>query len=672
MSMTSPYTGVSPYTGWTRTEWAALADRLLLAVRPYASPGYAHVNLPGPQGAYGRPIDGLEGFARTLLLAGFRLAGEDGNDPLDLADWYAQGIANGTNPAAPDRWVRLDEHPQARVEAASIALVLDMTRPWIWDRLDPAVRDRVIDYLAPAAGGVWYPRCNWIWFRLVVQTFLRSVGGPHSLDEMAEDLATHDSFVKSGGWLSDGDERAYDHYVGWALQLYPILWARMAGATDLAEPRAAEDLARLDRYLLDAVRLVGADGAPLAQGRSLVYRFATAAPFWVGAVAGVPSTSPGLLRRAASGVVRHFVEHGAPNAAGLLNLGWFGEWVPLRQRYSGTGSPYWAVKGMLGLALPATHPAWTAVEEPLPIETDDQLFAVHAPGWIVSGTRADGIVRVSNHGTDHAVENSSGADSPLYARLGYSTATFPQLDERSWTDPLDQSVVLLDTSGRATHRSGMRTLTVRVDAGEFPVGVAASTDQAHWVTPSPDQERHGSGYVGTATPAGSLVTVSLLRGPWEVRLVHVGELVGSETEVTELRIGGWAVSGTDVRTDATGDVAIAEGNGLISRICAITPATEVATSLSFEAGPLGGVTATPNLLFPVPLSSSWAATVVELTKTTSRPLHDLTRCTVAIGGDASHFGTAVRWPDGVETHHNLDLLAETCAGIPASKVVGSL
>ena len=48
--------------------------------------------------------------------------GERGEGLGDLADFYAEGIRPGVDPAAPDRWVRLDEHPQAKVEAASLAL----------------------------------------------------------------------------------------------------------------------------------------------------------------------------------------------------------------------------------------------------------------------------------------------------------------------------------------------------------------------------------------------------------------------------------------------------------------------------------------------------------------------------------------------------------------------
>jgi hypothetical protein len=495
---------------WTRDRWLGLADHLLTAARRHASPGHARITFPGPEGGYGRAVDGLEGFARTFLLAGFRLAGERGQGLDELADWYATGLATGTDPSSPERWVRLDEHGQAKVEAASLALILDLTRPWIWDRLKPGVQERVVDYLSPAVGDDTYPRTNWVWFRLVVQTFLRSVGGPWSGPEMAADLAAHDSFRRAGGWYADGHSRAFDHYNGWALQIYPILWARMAGAEDLAAGRRDRDRQTLDRFLDDALALIGADGSPLVQGRSQTYRFAAAAPFWAGVLAGVPSHPLGRLRHAANAVVRHFTERGAPDENGLLSIGWHGPRPEIAQAYSGPGSPYWASKGLLGIALPADHPVWTAPAEPLPIETGDVLRAVQAPGWIVSGRRDDGVVRVVNHGTDHAGEGDVRADSPLYARLGYATTV---------TD-VDQPVVLVDDRGRSSHRTGLRTLAVRVENG---VGVAGSTTLAHWVDPEPGQCDHGRGEEGRAEPAGRLTVWSLVRGPWELRLIRVDE-----------------------------------------------------------------------------------------------------------------------------------------------------
>ena len=79
------------------------------------------ITFPGDEGGYGRAVDGLEGFARTFLLAAFRIAGARGEGVDTLIDDYRRGIVTGVDPDAADRWVRMDEHAQAKVEAASLA-----------------------------------------------------------------------------------------------------------------------------------------------------------------------------------------------------------------------------------------------------------------------------------------------------------------------------------------------------------------------------------------------------------------------------------------------------------------------------------------------------------------------------------------------------------------------
>jgi hypothetical protein len=511
---------LSPYTGYTRRDWARAADGMLLAVRPFASPDHARIDLPGRAGVYGPDSDGLEAFARTFLLAAIRLCGEDGADPHGFADWYATGLRAG-----PGVWPRPDRLDQAKVEASSIALGLHLSRPWIWDRLGDADRDRLTGWLA-AVVGQHYPPINWVWFHLVVEAFLREAGGPWSQADVDRGLAVHESLYRGDGWYSDGHERAYDHYNGWALQVYPLLWAEMAG--DLCPPQLRQAWReRLGLFLDDAVHLVGADGSPLIQGRSLIYRFAAAAPFWTGAITGATELGPGLLRRACSGMLRHFAAHGVPDDRGLLTVGWYREWPAMAQAYSGPGSPYWAAaKGMLGLLLPASHPVWTAVEEPLPVERGDFRRAVRPPGWLVSGVRADGVVRVANHGTDHAVEGDDRTDAPLYARLGYSTATFPAGHDNAIT---------LVRDGLRSHRSGFRPLACTPD-------VAASHARTHWVTGDDAAPDHGSGRSGDVVAGPPVTMASVVRGPVEVRLAVLDDVTGV-TAGTVLEFGGWPTTG---------------------------------------------------------------------------------------------------------------------------------
>ena len=633
---TAPAPSASLVRDLSRDEWIAHADRLLEGARVWASDDFARITPPGDEGGYGHAIDGLEGFARTFLLAGFRITGARGEGVDRLISDYSRGIAAGVDPENPGRWVRMGEHAQAKVEAASIALILDMTRPWIWDRLDALTQERVIEYFAPVVGDETYPQTNWVWFRIVVETFLRSVGGPWSPADIAADLARHDSFARGDGWLSDGAERSYDHYVGWALHLYPVLWSRMQGAADLAGGRTAGDIAQLDRFLQDAVTLVGGDGSPLIQGRSLIYRFAAAAPFWVGALAEVPSVSLGGLRVAASSIVAHFADHGAPDDDDLLTMGWHGPWRRLAQSYSGPSSPYWATKGMLGIALPADHPVWSAPVEPLPVQQADELRVVAPAGWVVSGTSADGIVRVMNHGTDHAFADVLVGDSPIYARLGYSTATAPLHNGDAWAEPLEQSVALVDAAGRATHRAAMELLAVGVD-GE--VGVAGSTTRAHWIDPAAVQTRHGSGIRGDVTVAGRVTTWSLVRGAWEVRIVTI-ETLESNAAVC-LRIGGWPISGAGdtVSGEATTDGAHARAGGVSASVHVLTPGGRPAVARRDGASPLGDVSLVPVIEYDVTVGTP-IVTAIELTGAVpSAPP------TAELDGDS----VTITWPDGVRT-----------------------
>ena len=638
---------LSPYTGWTRQHWAERADRMLLALRPYASPDHALIDLPGPPSAYGRDSDTLEAFARSFLLAALRLRGESGRDPLDLAGWYADGLRAGTDPASPTAWPRPDKLDQAKVEACSIALGLHLTRPWLWDRLPGADRERIVSWLGTVVGQR-YPPINWVWFQIVVEAFLRSVDGPWSRADIDEGVAVHESFYRGEGWYADGPERAYDHYGGWALHVYPLLWADMAG--DLCPPALRSAWReRLSRFLDDAARLVGADGSPLLQGRSLTYRFAAAAPFWVGAMTGATQLAPGLLRRACSGMVRHFEQHGAPDDRGLLTQGWHREWPAIAQAYTGPGSPYWAAKGMLGLALPAGHPVWTADEEALPVERGDFVHAMAIPGWLASGTRRDGLVRVLNHGTDHSAPGDQRADAPLYARLGYSTGTLPALSAAATDYPLDNAVTIVDGAGRAAHRNGFRLIDCRAVDG---VLIGVSRAALHWVETSADTgPDHGSGRAGPVRPGPTVTIASVARGPVEVRLARLDTTDGLADDMV-WEFSGWPVTGATPPAASTGDPhgCVLAGDGLTSAITG-SAAFSAAVRRLTGASPLADHLAVPLLRSAGPPEIGVVHTcVVRLARGTADDPPPAVTVTAGPTGDV----VSVTWPDGASTEFDLD------------------
>ncbi|VXB36678.1 conserved hypothetical protein [Microbacterium sp. 8M] len=636
---------LSPHTGWTRAHWEAVADHLLLSLRPYFTPTRSQVRLPGQVSSSGADSDGLEGFARSFMLFAFRLAGERGADPHGFLDWYRDGLVAGTDPDNPERWILPAEQAQAEVEAASIALGLQLTRPWLWDTLDADARQRIVAWLALSPAG-WYPDNNWLWFRITVETFLTSVGGPHDPARITADLARIEDYYRTDGWWADGPMRNYDHYCGWAMHLYPLLWAGSAGSEGFGSATLAPVFrARLADFLDDCASLIGADGMPLLQGRSLIYRFATAAPLWMGAVTGATRLSLGTLRRAASAELRAFVERGAIDERGLLTMGLFGEWPAMAQTYSGAGSPYWGSKGFLGLLLPADHPVWTAVEEPLPIERGDVRRVIRAAGWLVSGTAADGIVRVINHGADHALEGDRSGDSPLYARFGYSSATLPPLTGATIDDPVDSMVGALDAAGRSTHRTGFARGAIGDD------GVAAyavSVADAHWVDSSADGPTydHGSGRPGVVTDGPLLATASVVRGSWEVRATRRLPRDGVSAEPLPVRVSGWPLSAaTEGEADVQGDAVVVALDGVRSelRVLSGIGGGAVTASARTETGtsPIGEVTAIPRLEFAAVAEGDVVVAAVRL----GRGAEAAPSAAVVPAADGGAT-VCVTWPDG--------------------------
>jgi hypothetical protein len=500
---------LSPHTGWTRAHWEAVADGLLAAVAPYATPGGALYHLPGDRQSWsGVRSDGLEGYARTFLLAAIRMAGADGDDPSGLMERYAKGLAAGTaRPGGdgPEDWPLVRDRTQPLVEAASVAIGLRLTRPWLWDRLDDGVRQRAAAWLADALTAEPWP-CNWELFPATVGGFLADAGYAtvRARAAVARGLERIEPWYVGDGWYTDGDRPAYDYYNGWAMHLYPLLEAWLSGDRALLDRYGARLRAHLGGY----ARLFGGDGAPTHQGRSLTYRWATTAPLWLGALTGHTPLGPGTTRRLASGALRYFLDRGAVDRrTGLLTLGWHGPYDGVLQGYSGPASPYWASKGFLGLLLPPDHEVWTATEEPVPAERGDAVTAVTAPNWLIQSTAADGIVRLHNHGSEDVRYD------PHYTRLGYSTVTGPVSDEF----PPDNHFGLLGPDDGA----------VSARAGLEPLGA-------------------GDGWAASRWPAGDADVVGLVlaRGAAEVR-VH---LVSGARPGTRVRQTGWA-AGEGLRTE---------------------------------------------------------------------------------------------------------------------------
>ncbi|NDK31880.1 DUF2264 domain-containing protein [Nesterenkonia haasae] len=557
---------ISPYTGYTRDHWEAVADALLARAWRWASPQGGRLNLPGPSSASGVRSDGLEGYARTFLAAAFRVAGADGADPHDWLSKYAEGLVAGTrNPGGDDAesWPLIRDYDvfgQPMVESASIALGLRMTKPWLWNTLSAQEQDRVAEWLRGALVAVPAPN-NWYLFPFTVAGFLESVGRRDALTSYVRErgLQLVDSWYRGEGWYTDGDGGSFDYYNGWALHLYPVLDELLASRETDGAPHPGMSVwgARLREHLTDYGHFFAANGAPVYFGRSMTYRFAASAAVGLGAVTGNTPLSAGASRRIVSESLKHFLDRGALDEHGVLTLGWYGKHAATVQKYSGPGSPYWASKAFVALLAPPNDPLWVDTEQKMPVETRDHVIALKAPGFLLHSTQEDGIVRLHNHGSDHlrAVNGEAGsATDPLYSRWVYSTHSGP-------TSPTNQPDNDLSVFWRGER--GVRTRIHPLGTGvEHGIGWAAS-----W---------HRPVFSGRASafPGLKVTSVVVVYGASELRIHAIrgapqgsslqssgwATRFGSAKEVTStlLPLAGWERPTTEVAPEGTAFEPIVE------------------------------------------------------------------------------------------------------------------
>ncbi|MEU0568788.1 DUF2264 domain-containing protein, partial [Nonomuraea sp. NPDC005983] len=302
--------------------------------------------------------------------------------------------------------------------------------------------------------------------------------------------------------------------------------------------------------------------------------------------------APGTTRRIASGVLRHFVERGAPDDRGLLTLGWYDTFLPCVQTYSGPGSPYWASKAFVGLLLPPEHPAWTDAEEPAPVDLADQTVAMPSPGWLVHATRDDGVVRLINHGSDNdRIQSPSGPPDPHYLKFGYTSHTGPEAGEQA--EGVDGHLAVVSPDGAVSLRRRIEPLAVG--------------------------DRFAASAYRDELPAGPVrvVTASVVDGAAEVRIHQVTAPAGHQ-----VREGGHALAAAAPLTVETGAAmaVVRRPDGLTSAVRGLHGYTGSGVATAEGANAYGRHSATPYVLADAhPGGTAVYVSVVQLTGTGEEP-----------------------------------------------------
>ncbi|MFL5805723.1 MAG: DUF2264 domain-containing protein [Roseiflexaceae bacterium] len=419
----------APYTGWAREHWVALLARLtygyVCAAEPYGSP--ARALYPDDRRGLPDTADALESFARISAAWGAWLhnpanpatlsfAGRELNIELLLR----QALLDGTDPSNPHTyWSDIDHMSQQIVECADVALTLWLSRARVFERMSAAERAQIIAWLAQVDGKETWPD-NWILFPAMAQTVRHKLGYPAPVAEIDSRLAQIADFYRGDGWYADGPADEFELYNAWMFCWHYLLWAWIDGDRNPDHRRMV--LERAQSFLAGFQYFFGANGAYVAWGRSVVYRFAAVSAFATGHLLKIAPNNPGLLRRISSGCLRYFIEHGAIDPDGhFLRQGFHGDFPPAGESYISPGSPSWACHGLFALLFDRDDPFWAATEAPLPVERADFDLALATPGFVLSGRRATGQVLMLNSCSGHAPDVSRPDYVSKYGKFAYST-----------------------------------------------------------------------------------------------------------------------------------------------------------------------------------------------------------------------------------------------------------
>jgi hypothetical protein len=198
------------------------------------------------------------------------------------------------------------------------------------------------------------------------------------------------------------------------MHFYALLYAALAQDQD--PDRCERFRRRADGFAQDFALWFAADGSALPYGRSLTYRFAQGAFWGALAFAGVEALPWGVIKGLLLRHLRWWLRQPIFTDNGLLTIGYAYPNLSIGEQYNAPGSPYWALKAFLPLALPPTHPFWSAPEQALPA-LPDRAAQPHARMILCRDDRTDHVFALAGGQWAHW-EPRHGAEK--YAKFCYS------------------------------------------------------------------------------------------------------------------------------------------------------------------------------------------------------------------------------------------------------------
>lgn len=396
----------------TREDVVRAAVELLEPLMPLASPGKARLRLGDTGAVYPPDIAEMEAFARPLWAIVPMLCARCPSVEPFWASWR-EGILHGVDPAHPEYWGTVGDYDQRLVEMAVFGLGLCLAPDRFYHELPPQAQENLYRWL-DQINRCDMPKNNWTFFRVLVNLGFMTVGRPWPQERMAQDLAMIEEHYEGDGWYFDYvNQREY--YTMWAFHYYGLVYAHVMRQRDPQRSRAFVD--RAVRMAQDFDCWFDRTGEALPYGRSLTYRFAQGAFYaalaWAGA--GDERVDYGACKGLLLGNMRRWFQKPIFTRDGVLTIGYGYPNLLMAEGYNAPGSPYWAMKAFLCLAMPEDHPFWQAQER----QPDTPLCSLQPHARMLVVRSGDGRHVMAFQAGNHAHEHAH--DEAKYEKFVYST-----------------------------------------------------------------------------------------------------------------------------------------------------------------------------------------------------------------------------------------------------------
>lgn len=370
----------------SRRDVVAYLNGMLGALDKQFPPGSSRFSLGESCAHYATDIAQMEGLSRALWGLFPLMAGGEGES---WSEKYLDAIKLGTDPQSAGYWGETGPYDQRLVEMAAYGLGLSL----LGDKLLECFTEREVMNLHAWLSQITdaqMPDSNWNYFAIMVQLGFKRAGLPYDQRAIDHRFALMDAYYLGDGWYSDGPGRPKDYYISMAFHFYGLIYAALSGD----EARADVLRERSRQFAQDFIYWSAADGASVPFGRSLTYRFAMVA-FWSAvAFSGLEVFTPGIVKGIILRHLRWCQQQPITDRDGILTLGFAYPNLAMCEDYNSPGSPYWALKTWLILALPETHPFWLADEEPLPALAEKHVIP-HAQQILIHAEKSQHVTMLT-------------------------------------------------------------------------------------------------------------------------------------------------------------------------------------------------------------------------------------------------------------------------------------